>query len=300
MHPIIRRVMLVIGCGWLLGGPCLDAQGQPPRAILLPPVTREREEAPEKEEPGEQEREEEEPIETDRDSFTPATKTVSKGRFIVESAYSFIDNRRGLDTHSFPELLLRYGVTDRIEVRLGWSYEVGGAGNEISGNQAEEESFQRSGVEREHNLAYGTKVEVTRQNGWLPQSALLVMAFTPTGGESNDTQAVGTYVFGWTLPNRWKADAALRYATGSEEGDRFDILAPSVVLRVPVGEKWNVHGEYFGLFSRDRATDFVRHYLSPGVHYLVNNNLEVGVRVGWGLNDQSARFFCNVGGGWRF
>ncbi len=38
----------------------------------------------------------------------------------------------------------------------------------------------------------------------------------------------------------------------------------------------------------------------PGVHYLITPNLEVGVRVGWGLNDQSARFFANAGVGVRF
>src|SRR5262245_51228429 len=31
-------------------------------------------------------------IETDRDSFTPATTLAGRGRLIVESAYSFIDN----------------------------------------------------------------------------------------------------------------------------------------------------------------------------------------------------------------
>ncbi len=56
----------------------------------------------------------------------------------------------------------------------------------------------------------------------------------------------------------------------------------------------------FGLFSQDRAEDFVRHYFSPGFHFLVTPNLEVSARVGWGLNDQSARFFSNVGFGWRF
>ena len=42
------------------------------------------------------------------------------------------------------------------------------------------------------------------------------------------------------------------------------------------------------------------HYISPGLHYLVNHDLEVGFRVGWGLNDPSARFFVNAGVGWRF
>lgn len=56
-------------------------------------------------------------IETDRDSFTPSTVTARRGRLVVESAYSFIDNRDVLETHSLPELLARYGVTDWLELR---------------------------------------------------------------------------------------------------------------------------------------------------------------------------------------
>ena len=33
-------------------------------------------------------------IETDRDAFTPATSTVGKSLTILESSYSFIDNRQ--------------------------------------------------------------------------------------------------------------------------------------------------------------------------------------------------------------
>ena len=61
----------------------------------------------------------EEAIETDRDSFTPATTTVGACRTVVEAAYSFIDNRRVKETHSYPELLVRFGVDEDIELRLG-------------------------------------------------------------------------------------------------------------------------------------------------------------------------------------
>src|SRR5262249_57778444 len=115
------------------------------------------------------------------------------------------DNRRVPETHSFPELLLRYGLTKRLELRLGWNYEVG-SGNETSGS----------------------------------------------------------------------------------------------VGKVPVGERWNVHAEYFGLFSRNKEQEFSKHFISPGAHYLITDDFEVGVRVGWGLNDQSARFFTNAGFGLRF
>ena len=78
--------------------------------------------------------EERDEIETDRDSFTPATTTAGRGRLISEFAYSFIDNRRVKDTHSLPELILRYGLTEWVELRLGWNYEVGGAGSEVTGS----------------------------------------------------------------------------------------------------------------------------------------------------------------------
>lgn len=252
---------------------------------------------------GEGERERDE-IETDRDSFTPATTTAGRGRLIFESAYSFLDNRGVKETHSFPEAIFRYGVTDWLELRFGANYEVGGAGSEVSGAAGEaefgEEGRMGGKLERESVVFYGFKARFSRQDGLVPQNALLFQARTPTSGEATDTHFIGTYVFGWQLPNRWKLDAAVRYGTASEKEDRFGVWAPSVVLKVPVGEKLNVHAEYFGLFSRDRAEEFTRHYFSPGVHYLITEDVEVGVRMGWGLNDQTPRYFVNAGLGVRF
>ncbi|MBX9627509.1 MAG: transporter [Gemmataceae bacterium] len=244
-------------------------------------------------------------IETDRDSFTPATTTVGRRRLVVESAYTFLDNRGLKETHSVPELLLRYGLTDRVELRLGWNYEVGGAGNEASGADAADEVVAGRGsrLVREYTLAYGTKIGVTDQDGWVPQSAVIVQGFTPTGGSagaSPATELIATAVAGWELPNRWRFDAAFRYGTASEGGDRSSLWAPSAVLRVPFGEGWTAHAEYFAIASTGSAANATRHYFSPGLHYLVTPDLEVGFRLGWGLNDQSARFFSNVGVGVRF
>lgn len=65
-------------------------------------------------------------LETDRDSFTPATSTVGAGRLILEVAYSFLDNRDACETHSFPEAVLRVGLLPELELRLNWGFEVGG------------------------------------------------------------------------------------------------------------------------------------------------------------------------------
>jgi hypothetical protein len=36
------------------------------------------------------------------------------------------------------------------------------------------------------------------------------------------------------------------------------------------------------------------------MHYLLTQNLELGVRVGWGISPDAPNFFSNVGIGWRF
>ena len=129
---------------------------------------------------------------------------------------------------------------------------------------------------------------------------MIVQGLTPTGGDATATQVRATYAFGWRLPNRWRIDSALLITTESDNGNRFEVWAPSTVLRVPLGERFQVHAEYFSQISQGRQSDFSRHFFSPEMHYLLTPNLEVGLRVGWGLNEQTARFFSNVGFGWRF
>lgn len=238
-------------------------------------------------------------IETDRDSFTPATTVAGRRRLILESAYTFTDNRDVAETHSFPEFLARYGVGDRLELRVGWNYEVGGAPSDTSNSDGDDE-FEGTGVEREHRIAYGVKAVVSQQDAWLPQSAVIVQGYTPTTGEAAASQLVATYVWGWTWAERIRFDSALRYGTASEEGDHFDIWAPSTVLKVSLTERWNVHAEYFGLFRDGSGNDTVKQYFSPGSHYLLTPNFEIGVRLGWGLNDEAANFFTNAGVGWRW
>lgn len=239
-------------------------------------------------------------IETDRDSFTPATTLAGRGRVILESSYSFLDNRTGPETHSFPEVLTRIGLTENVELRLGWNYEIGGGGSVSGAGSLEEEGVIGEGQPEEASLLYGLKLSLTQQEQWLPQSALIVQADTPTAGEANYTQMSVGYVFGWTLPNGWTLDSSLRYAASAEEEDHFNLWAPSVVLKIPVHEQWKTHIEYFGIFSEGRETERGSQYVSPGIHYLITPDLEIGIRVGWGLSDDAANFFSNVGAGLQF
>ena len=242
---------------------------------------------------------EESEIETDRDSFTPSTNVVGQGRSVLETSYSFIDNRNVRETHSLPELLFRYGIGENMELRLGANYEIGGAGSPISANVPKSlESTPE--LEEESRIFYGTKLLLSDQVEWLPESSFILQGYTPTSGEVTATSFSANYVFGWQFQNSMVWDSAMRYSTGTLEEDNFNVWSPSTVIKMPLGEKWKIHAEYFGVFSEGREEESTQHFFSPGIHYLITSNFELGTRVGWGLNEQSPDFFSNVGLGIRF
>jgi hypothetical protein len=237
-----------------------------------------------------------EEIETDRDSFTPSTKTVASGRWLFESSYSFIDQREGFETHSFPEILVRYGLTDRLELRLGWNYEIGGPNSILSGNTTEHHSLFEEGS----RFLYGAKFALLEQAGVQPEASLIIQGSTPTFGESSITNFSATSVAGWQFQNDLTLDFATRFQTSHEDEDHFNVWSPSAVLKMPIGEYWKAHVEYFGVLTDERHESTQQHFFSPGIHRLIHQDLEVGVRVGWGLNHTSPEFFSNIGFGWQY
>ncbi len=110
---------------------------------------------------------------------------------MVEGSYAFLDQDAEHEGHLFPDLLVRYGVSEWLELRLGWTYESG------KFHQLAEEGAER--IEEGIGI-YGAKFRVTSADGLRPDSALIVAGYTPTSGRSNDTDFSLEYTFGWTLP----------------------------------------------------------------------------------------------------
>jgi hypothetical protein len=236
-------------------------------------------------------------IETDRNSFTFARVTAGANRLIVESSYSYINLTGVKVKNSFPELLMRYGIGERFELRLGWNYETGrerlpGAGD-IAGF---------FGANAEQQMYYGFKGVVTKQSGWMPGSALLVQGHTPTGGPQSVTQLRAGYVAGWELPNRWEFDAAMRFGTDRDEEGGYRLWVPSAVLKIPLtpSERWFTHVEYFGVMTQGKENDTNMHFVDIALHHLITPNVEVGAIVAFGPHSGGMNLVTNFGIGMRF
>jgi hypothetical protein len=117
-----------------------------------------------------------EPLTTDRLDFTESSSTVGRGVLQLEMGYTYVYDDNEADgsivhSHNTPETLFRYGVSDRVEVRLFWNYiwERTIDGAPVSFDGAED-------------FAVGTKIEMWTEQGFRPETAVILEFGVPTGG----------------------------------------------------------------------------------------------------------------------
>jgi len=233
-------------------------------------------------------------LDADRDAFTPSAFSVAAGRGLVEGSAVYIDNLAGLPTNNYPELLVRHGANDWWEWRFGVNYGVGSQGTVVTSVEVGEGTLD-GGTLYESSILYGFKLATSRQDGWRPDTCIIMEASTPTSGDLFGTVPVATCVAGWEVADAWRVDGAIRYAYSEAHAGWFSRWSPSVVLRRPVTERFEVHAEWFGSFTQGLDENTHQPFISPGFHYGITRCVEIGLRVGWGLTPDAAPFFSDAG-----
>jgi len=245
----------------------------------------------------------EERIETERHDFTQSTITVGRGVFQIEGGYSFFykDQNEEIETsHSLPEMLLRYGLTEDIEVRMRTNYIWQFVDEEDNSNGAED-------------LRIGLKLGMTEQSCLIPESALELVMSVPTGGNAWSTDDIEfglDFIYGWEITENltlYGSTGAFQNALGDfgfvpedPTGDSFVVMSQSAAVGMDVTERSTVYVEWYGIFSDGRDDEVTVGILNVGVDFYLTHNLVFDVRVGMGLTEDSDDLFVGVGGGYRF
>lgn len=242
---------------------------------------------------------EEEPLATDRPDFTEASSTVGLGRSQLEFGYTYIrDEEAGieLDAHSYPELLGRVGLfAEWFEFRIGWNY----AHERITANEISDR------VDGAEDLYLGCKIALCEQDGWLPELAIVPQMTVPTGARAFTADEVMPGVnllYGWDITDdlSFAGSTQGNRAFDDANGDFYEEYAQSLTVGVSLTERVGMYHEVFGLFPHAAAETGPEYYYNGGFTYLVNNNFQLDVRAGWGLNDRSDDFFAGTGAAVRF
>lgn len=245
-----------------------------------------------------------EPIETDRHDFTQSPRVVGRGVRQFEYGILYTNRQEGSEvenSYATPELLFRYGLNDRLELRTRFNY----AWKQIS----DDDDFDGG-----EDLRLSIKYQVSDHCGWRPDSALELRSSAPTGGESMTTgrwQFGVDYIYGWEL-GEYFTFAGSSGANGNALGDvafidpdadpedGFVAWTQSFALGARLTERTTGYFEWFGIFTDGREEEASLSFLNFGVDYLINKNLVIDARIGWGLTPESDDVFAGLGGGFRF
>ncbi len=229
------------------------------------------------------------PLVTDRPDVTESAETVRRGAVQVEIGYGHarVDGDGGveLDRTSFPATLVRVGLGDRVELRVGWDGYVA-------------ESLDAGGVETEQtgvaDLALGAKVKLREG------LALLVGAGVPSGSRAFRAERVDPAVV--LAASHALTDAlSLGYNVGygaetvqdaPGDLDTRGLGRYSASLAIGLTDRWGAFVEAFGFLPADGGP---AHSADAGVTFLASKNVQLDLSGGAGLNERADDWFVGAG-----
>ena len=226
------------------------------------------------------------PLVTDRPDFTESALTVHPWHVQAEMGYTAarVD---GTTEHSVGEILVRVGLADRLEARIGLNSFAWAA---AEGNDPE-------GLE---DISIGAKLNFVRgkPKTALPDVAVLLSASFPTGAGDLDQGAhvlpVATLAAGWDLLDWMSAGVNVGWGYLDDGAGRYSQFAASLALGFSLTDWLGAYAEYFGLAPElDGGPD--SHFLNGGFTFLISRDVQFDVRGGFSVDNAEADSFAGAG-----
>lgn len=211
---------------------------------------------------------------TDRPDATEASSTVGKGIVQIETGglyESFEENSVKTESYVFNTMLIRYGLLDNLEFRLGWDYEE--RQTTINGNKINNIT---SGLSP---LLLGLKIDIANENGAMPEIALIGHVF-PIFSASTDYRPEYTGVdFRLSLSHTLSQKSSLGYNIGAQWGNDSPEAAAIYTLAYgySISNKFGAYAELYGDLPEDSSAN---HFWDAGLTYLASNDLQFDVYCG--------------------
>jgi hypothetical protein len=218
---------------------------------------------------------------TDRPDFTETAVVVPLRSLQVEIGLTYANSGDGARVFNAPELLLRYGVARRTEIRLGLPdyVTVRGGGPRIS---------------QFGDTYLGIKQQLAPPGAAL--SLALIPAVTlPTGGRQLTSDRVDPEIaLAWSrdLSQTWSVGGILGYARPTEEGRGRDLFFPTVAFGRAIAPRWGTFFEWAAEFPEGEGDV---HLLHHGYTYALAADRQLDLHFGVGLTRAAPDFFIGAG-----
>lgn len=216
---------------------------------------------------------------TDRPDATEAPSVVVRGALQIESGAlftSFEDDVLQTNTTTYNTTLLRFGLLENLELRLGWDFVE--QRNKLSTAQ---EEVTQSGLSP---LLLGMKVNITQEKGWLPTIGLIGHLFLPFTA-SDDFKPQNTSVdFRFAFDHTLSDSSSIAYNLGAQW--EADSPGAAYIYTLAYGysltDSFGLYAELYGDMPENKSAN---HYWDAGLTYLVLPNLQLDATVGTSITE---------------
>ena len=218
---------------------------------------------------------------TDRPDQTESSSVVPQNTLQVESGF-VLESKSDVISYSYNTTLLRYGLMEKMELRLGLDY-LGEKDNQLNINQ--------KGLGPLHA---GFKISIAKEDGWKPEVAFLGGLIMPFAAADEftikNTAASMRFAFSHTLTE----SVSIGYNLGAEWDGESTIPAYfySLVLGLALNDDLGMYCESYGLIIEDGLSE---HVLDAGFTYGLLPNLQFDISGGLGINQNALDHFISFG-----
>lgn len=232
-------------------------------------------------------------IVTDRPDQTEASSTIPARTLQIETGVIFSRSQEteyNFDNWGIGTTLLRYGVWDNFELRLGSFYQLSTIEATNSGADSTEHGLGP--------ILAGFKVFIVEEKGLRPEISVLAditlrhvgsLSYRPT--YSYPTAKISA---SHTLSPRFSLGYNAGFGYNGENADGFFIY--SAVIGYSITDRLGFFGEAYGTFDHGNLPN---HRIDGGFTYLARNNLQFDISAGTGFDEHIDMFFVSGGFSWR-
>lgn len=222
------------------------------------------------------------PISAERPSFSSSPIALGTGLWQVEAGYQYTTEggSADLEIHNLPQLLIRGGLAENVELQIGWS---GYTWADASGR-----SFNGT-----NDGSVGVKWQLSDSNARTPIAVFAGLSL-PVGSDNfSADESEPLLGFFWSHAGRFNLFGT---AILTESG-KDTVIGNAIGISLPSRGNVSSYLEYAGLFQDGSGP---QHLLNGGLAFLRNNDLTFDVYASIGLNGRAPDLSIGFGLATRF
>ncbi|MDX1278066.1 transporter [Oceanihabitans sediminis] len=213
-----------------------------------------------------------EPLITDRPDATESATPIQKGFIQIETGAFYESNEQHnikFKKHTYNTTLVRYGLLDNLELRLGWDV-------------SEEKIENKHQIEISSGLSpllLGFKTGIAKENGLLPEIGVLGHLYLPfTASEDYKPKTTGVdLIFSFSHTISEKSSFAYNLGASWQDDSAKASYIYSIAYSQSITDKIDTYIELFGDFPEKNKAN---HFWNTGITYLISNNFQLDCSVG--------------------